>query len=145
MRLRGLLPASITQQNSGFAQAVAAANQALDQIDLEIDITAGCVRINHKVIKLPPMQLGLFCLLAWRCQQHMPPLPAPLKEVDDPDWRATARQDLNQAMGAMHIPDSLARVPLTAIPRPGSHRSSGLKCRQLANTSLQRTCLYPQT
>lgn len=107
VRLRGLLPASITQQNSGFAQAVAAANQALDQIDLEIDIPQSCVRINQQRIALPPMQIGLLCLLAWRCQQQLPPLPAPSKEGDDPEWKQQARHALRQAMGDMHIPDSL--------------------------------------
>jgi CRISPR-associated protein (TIGR02584 family) len=107
VRLRGLLPASITQQNSGFAQAVAAANQALDQIDLTIDIAQSCVHINQQRIALPPMQIGLLCLLAWRCQHQLPPLPAPSKEADDPEWKQQARQTLRLAMGDMHIPNSL--------------------------------------
>jgi CRISPR-associated protein (TIGR02584 family) len=107
VRLRGLLPSSITQQNSGFAQAVAAANQALDQIDLTIDIAQSCVNINQQRIALPPMQIGLLCLLAWRCQHQLPPLPAPSKEGDDPEWKQQARQTLRLAMGDMHIPDSL--------------------------------------
>jgi CRISPR-associated protein (TIGR02584 family) len=107
VRLRGLLPASITQQNSGFAQAVAAANQALDQIDLTIDIAQSCVNINQQRIALPPMQIGLLCLLAWRCQHQLPPLPAPSKEGDDPEWKQQARQTLRLAMGDMRIPDSL--------------------------------------
>jgi CRISPR-associated protein (TIGR02584 family) len=107
VRLRGLLPSSITQQNSGFAQAVAAANQALDQIDLTIDIAQSCVNINQQRIALPPMQIGLLCLLAWRCQHQLPPLPAPSKEGDDPEWKQQARQTLRLAMGDMRIPDSL--------------------------------------
>jgi len=107
VRLRSLLPVSITEQNSGFAQAVAAANQALDQIDLTIDIAQSCVRINHHQIALPPMQIGLLCLLAWRCKHQLPPLPAPSKEGDDPEWKQQARQTLRLAMGDMHIPGSL--------------------------------------
>lgn len=107
VRLRNLLPESIKGQNTGFAQAVSAANQALDQIDLEIDIGQSCLRINQQIISLPPMQIGLLSLLAWRCQQKMTPLRAPLKEVDDPEWRLMARNDLNQAIGAMNIPGSL--------------------------------------
>lgn len=107
VRLRGLLPASITQQNSGFAQAVAAANQALDQIDLTINIAQSCIHINQQRIALPPMQIGLLCLLAWRCQHHLPPLPAPSKEGDDPEWKQQAQQTLRQAMGDMLIPSSL--------------------------------------
>ncbi len=107
VRLRNLLPASIKGQNSSFAQAVLAANRALDQIDLEIDIGQSCVRINQQKVALPPMQLGLLALLAWRCQQQLPPLRAPLKEVDDPEWRAMARRDLKLALGEMSIPNSL--------------------------------------
>lgn len=109
VRLRKLLPTSITGQNSGFAQAVSAANRALDQVELEVDIAQSCVRINQQSVALPPMQMGLLGLLAWRCQQQLPPLRAPLKEVDDPEWRAMVRRELVQALGEMNIPDSLDR------------------------------------
>lgn len=107
VRLRKLLPPSLKAESTGFAQAVAAANRALDQIDLEIDIAQACVRINQQRIALPPMQWGLLSLLAWRCQQQLPPLRAPLKEVDDPKWRAMVQSELTQALGEMNIPDSL--------------------------------------
>jgi CRISPR-associated protein (TIGR02584 family) len=107
VRLRGLLPSSITQQKSGFAQAVEAANRAIDQIDMEIDIATAVVWINKHPVRLPPMQIGLLCLLAWRCQQQMPPLRAPYKEANDPDWKKQALKELQHAMGNMHIPDSL--------------------------------------
>jgi CRISPR-associated protein (TIGR02584 family) len=120
VRLRNLLPAHIKTQNSGFSQAVAAANRALDQVDLEIDVNQCCVRINQQVITLPPMQIGLLCLLAWRCQQQLPPLRAPLKEVDDPEWRAMARHELNQALGEMNIPDSLDKRLNQSKPMGGT-------------------------
>ena len=107
VRLRDLLPTSIKDQHTGFAQAVSAANRALDEVELEIDIAQSCVRINQQSIDLPPMQIGLLALLAWRCQQQMPPLRAPLKEVDDPEWRAMVLQQLGQALGEMNIPDNL--------------------------------------
>ena len=107
VRLRNLLPQSITSQQSGFAKAVAAANQALDQIELEIDIHHSCVRINQQGVNLPPMQIAFLCLLAWRCVNGLPPLPAPSKEGDDPEWKQQTRHALLQAMGEMHIPDSL--------------------------------------
>ena len=107
VRLRRLLPASIIGQNSGFARAVEAANMALDQVDLEIDIDASAIWINGQAIHLPPMQFSLLSLLAWRCQQQCPPLPAPLKETDDPEWRADVMRQLNQVLGEMNIPDSL--------------------------------------
>ena len=120
VRLRKLLPASITGQNSGFAQAVSAANRALDQVELHIDIAQSCVRINQHSIPLPPMQLGLLSLLAWRCQQQLPPLRAPLKEVDDPEWRAMVRRELGQALGEMNIPDSLDKRLSQSKPMGGT-------------------------
>jgi len=120
VRLRKLLPASITGQNSGFAQAVSAANRALDQVELEVDIAQSCVRINQQSIALPPMQMGLLGLLAWRCQQQLPPLRAPLKEVDDPEWRAMVRRELGQALGEMNIPDSLDKRLKESKPMGGT-------------------------
>jgi CRISPR-associated protein (TIGR02584 family) len=120
VRLRKLLPASITCQNSGFAQAVSAANRALDQVELEIDIAQSCVRVNKQSIGLPPMQMGLLGLLAWRCQQQLPPLRAPLKEVDDPEWRAMVRRELGQALGEMNIPDSLDKRLKESKPMGGT-------------------------
>lgn len=120
VRLRNLLPASITGQNSGFAQAVSAANRALDQVELEIDIAQSCVRINQQSIALPPMQMGLLGLLAWRCQQQLPPLRAPLKEVDDPEWRAMVRRELVHAFGEMNIPDSLDKRLTEKKPMGGT-------------------------
>lgn len=107
VRLRGLLPATIKAQNSGFAQAVAAANLALDQIELEIDVAQSCTRINGRTVHLPPMQIALLCLLAWHCQQKLPPISAPLKDADDPDWKMQVHQALRNAIGEVHIPDHL--------------------------------------
>jgi len=107
VRLRSLLPASLKNQNTGFAQAVAAANRALDQVELVVDVAAGSVCINQQSVPLPPMQIALLAWLAWRCQQQQPPLPAPYKETDDPQWRAMARHELNLALGEMNVPGSL--------------------------------------
>lgn len=107
VRLRSLLPASLKGERGGFAQAVSAANRALDQIELEIDIAQSCVRINQQTVALPPMQMSLLCLLAWRCQRSQPPLPAPSKEADDPVWKRMVLHEMKQAMGEMHIPDSM--------------------------------------
>jgi CRISPR-associated protein (TIGR02584 family) len=107
VRLRNLLPASIKSHGSGFGQAVSAANRALDQVELEIDISQACVRVNQIAISLPPMQMGLLCLFAWRCKRQLPPLPAPSKEADDPEWKKLVLRTLQLAMGEMHIPDSL--------------------------------------
>jgi hypothetical protein len=58
-------------------------------------------------MRLPPLQLALMSLLAWRCIKGMPALRAPNKEVNDPDWKNEALQVLKQALGSMHIPGSV--------------------------------------
>ncbi|WP_297727924.1 CRISPR-associated ring nuclease Csm6 [Limnohabitans sp. Rim8] len=135
VRLRNLLPASIKAQDSSFAQAVAAANRALDQVDLEIDIARSCVRINQQTIALPPMQMGLLGLLAWRCKQQLPPLRAPLKEVDDPEWRIMARRELNQAFGEMNIPDSLDKRLGQSKPMGGTVSEQLSKMEKILSNS----------
>jgi len=110
VRLRGLLPPSVTKHSVGFAQAVAAANRTLHEIDLSIDLTGGAVLINNGTpINLPPMQLALFTLLAWRCMNQQAPLRAPLKGATDNDieWKQEVLHDLRQAMGEMNIPETL--------------------------------------
>jgi CRISPR-associated protein (TIGR02584 family) len=107
VRLRSLLPASIRSKSTGFASAVAAANRALDQIELIIDVPRGRILINDTPMRLPPLQLALMSLLAWRCIKGMPALRAPNKEVNDPDWKNEALQVLKQALGSMHIPGSV--------------------------------------
>ena len=107
VRLRSLLPASIQAQNTGFASAVAAANRALDQIELVIDAPSGQIFINGTALHLPPLQLTLMSLLAWRCITGLPALCTPDKEVNDPDWKRDALQTLRQAVGLMQIPSSV--------------------------------------
>ena len=104
VRLRSLLPPSIQSTNTGFASAVAAANRALDQVELVIDISRNRILINDTPMRLPPLQLALMTLLAWRCVKGMPALRAPNKEVDDPDWKNEALEVLKLALGSMHIP-----------------------------------------
>jgi CRISPR-associated protein (TIGR02584 family) len=107
VRLRSLLPTGLKDYPSGFAQAVAAANLAIDDISLYIDQGEGLVRINQVEVRLPPMQIALLSHLAWRCQQRLGPLPAPSKEANDAAWKQTASKELNRAIGEMYIPKSL--------------------------------------
>jgi CRISPR-associated protein (TIGR02584 family) len=107
VRLRSLLPAALKGTHSGFAQAVEAANCAVDQIDLVVDLAKSAVSINGKSVKLSPLQLGLMALLAWRCQKQLPPMRAPSKIADDPEWQSEALDAVKQIMGEMHIPNRL--------------------------------------
>lgn len=107
VRLRSLLPDSLKVHGSGFAQAVAAANQAIDEVELEVDVTNSRVLLNQTPVHLPPMQVAFMCVLAWRCQQQLPALRAPFKDADDTDWKREVMDNLTHAIGTIHIPDSL--------------------------------------
>ena len=107
VRLRSLLPAGLKDHPSGFAQAVAAANLALDDINLVIEQDQSTVCINQVAIRLPPMQIAFLSLLAWRCQQKLGPLPAPSKEANDSAWKHSVYKELQRAVGEMYIPKSL--------------------------------------
>jgi CRISPR-associated protein (TIGR02584 family) len=106
VRLRSLLPASIQSQNTGCANAVDAANQALDQVELVVDVSQSRILINNMPVHLPPMQLAVISLLAWRHIKNMEALRSPFKEIDDPDWKNEALIILTKAMGVANIPDS---------------------------------------
>jgi CRISPR-associated protein (TIGR02584 family) len=107
VRLRSLLPTGLKDHPSGFAQAVAAANLALDDITLVIDQGQCKVHINQVTVRLPPMQIAFLSLLAWRCQQKLGPLPAPSKDANDPVWKQMAFKELNRALGEMYLPKSI--------------------------------------
>lgn len=105
VRLRHLLPDALRVGQGKFADAVSAANTALDQIALEIDISSSTIRINGTELRLQPMQFALLTLLAWRQKNQHPPLQAPSKETDDPQWKRQALRDLEQVLGEMNIPE----------------------------------------
>lgn len=105
VRLRQLLPEPIRAGQGKFADAVAAANIALDQISLEIDILSSKIRINSLEVRIQPMQFFLLTLLAWRQKNHLPALEAPSKETDDPEWKREALGHLKEILGEMNIPD----------------------------------------
>lgn len=104
VRLRHLLPEALRVGQGKFADAVAAANTALDQVALEINVARSTICINGTELRLQPMQFALLALLAWRKKNLQPPLQAPSKETDDPQWKQQALHDLRQAMGEMNIP-----------------------------------------
>lgn len=107
VRLRHLLPESLRVGQGRFADAVSAANTALDQISLDIDLAQSAIRINGTRLRLQPMQFALITLLAWRQKNHLSPLQAPSKETDDPEWKRQALRDLQALLGEMNIPNSV--------------------------------------
>lgn len=109
VRLRDLLPKPMLVGKSKFADAVAAANTALDQVSLEIGREHSTIYLNNKPLRLKPMQFALLTILAWRKKNGLSPLLAPNKEVNDEAWKNNALNDLCLALGEMNIPDSIYR------------------------------------
>ncbi len=109
VRLRRLLPEPLLagKGQASYTAAVAAANTALDHIELTIKREADSVLINGQPLRLPPMQYALLVVLAWRTFKQLPALVAPIKDVHDPDWKKQVLNDLESALGQMHIPDSV--------------------------------------
>ena len=86
---------------------MAAANTALDHIELTIERKTETVLVNGQKLHLPPMQYALLAVLAWRTLQQMPALLAPIKDAHDPDWNQQMLKDLESALGQMYMPDSM--------------------------------------
>lgn len=109
VRLRPLLPAPMLagQGQASYTAAVAAANTALDHIELTIERKTETVLVNGQKLHLPPMQYALLAVLAWRTLQQMPALLAPIKDAHDPDWNQQMLKDLESALGQMYMPDSM--------------------------------------
>ena len=109
VRLRHLLPETLRAGQGKFADAVSAANTALEHVSLEIDMAHSSIRLNGTRLRLQPMQFALLTLLAWRQKKHLPPLQAPNKEGDDPEWKQQGLRHLQDVWGEMNIPDSVYR------------------------------------
>jgi CRISPR-associated protein (TIGR02584 family) len=104
VRLRSLLPESFKAKGSSFDAAVHAANMALSELILELDVSALTLILNGTRIKLPPLQFSLVCVMAHRTLQEMSPLRAPLIDVDDPDWKKEVYDCLAAALGHQRVP-----------------------------------------
>lgn len=86
VRLRQGLDRQLQSGGVTFSEAVAAAQQALQPPELVIDREGQCILAGGRRIALPPKQLALLGLFADRLLQGRAPLPAPGKEVPDPEW-----------------------------------------------------------
>jgi CRISPR-associated protein (TIGR02584 family) len=116
VRLRPVLPEHLLANDESFAQTIKQANMTLGDINLVIDIQNQTTFLNQVQVLLPPLQWGLLVLLAWRLNQSKPPLRAPFKGFDDPDWRKEVLHDLSACLGEMNIPDKLYQHLMTQGP-----------------------------
>ena len=70
------------------------ARLALAPAQLTIDLAARRIRAAGRVFALPPAELALLSVFARRVLRGEPPLPAPPKDVPDPEWRQRYRSEL---------------------------------------------------
>jgi CRISPR-associated protein (TIGR02584 family) len=131
VRLRQILPPSLRENGGSFADAVRAANTALGDVRLDIDVAHKIFQINGCPMALPPTQFALLALLAWRLKQGEQPLRAPLKDADDEEWRSVVLRGLKACLGEFGIPQTLYEKLNDHAP------TDGLFSQQLAK--LERT------
>lgn len=113
VRLRNLLPPALLAAPSGFAAMVASAGTPIAAPRLRLDVERLEAVADGQALKLTPMQFALLAALAQRARAGKPALPAPPREVHDPQWAAEVLADLRAAFGVMHVDsdveESLAR------------------------------------
>ena len=107
VRLRQILPPNLRDNGDNFADAVRAANRAVGDVTVIVNISQKKILINDNPISLPPTQFALLALLAWRLKRGEPALRAPYKDVDDDEWRTQVLRDLTACLGEFGIPQSL--------------------------------------
>ncbi len=84
--LRAGLDERLRQGRARFSEAVAAARAALAPARLTLDLAGQRIEAAGCSLHLPPAQLALYSLFARRAQGGQPALPAPPKDVPDPQW-----------------------------------------------------------
>ncbi len=98
--LRHGLPEALLTGHASYNEAVAAARLALAPAQLAIDLAGRRIQAAGKVFALPPAELALLSVFARRLVRGEPPLPAPPKDVPDPEWRQRYRTELHLIDGS---------------------------------------------
>lgn len=107
VRLRNVLEKRLPELiDADYAEAVDAVNLALDDIRMTLLPAAGQLTLNGTPVHLQPMQFGLLALLAWQRKHNQPPLHAPVKAADDPEWREQVYRSMCRIFGQMNVPDA---------------------------------------
>jgi CRISPR-associated protein (TIGR02584 family) len=135
VRLRQILPLALRETGGSFADAVRAANTALGDVRLDIDIDQKNIRINDCPLALPPTQFALLALLAWRLKQGEQPLRAPFKEADDDEWRSLVLHGLKACLGEFGIPQTLYEKLNGSAPVDGLFSQQLAKLERAIKTS----------
>lgn len=107
--LRHGLPTALLDGSARFEQTVRAAQAALGPASLEIDLGSRTVRAAGRSFQLPPADLALLTVFARRAIRDQPALPAPPKDVADPDWGDRYMNELRGICGPFGDRDATER------------------------------------
>jgi hypothetical protein len=112
VRLRKGLPRGLLEGRQDFAQTVAAADAAIGEPHLTVDLENGLIVADGQCIRLQPAPFGFYVALVSRALKGLEPLAAPLKDVHDTEWAQTVRADLRRVYGQsdMGIPGAMERL-----------------------------------
>lgn len=108
--LRHGLPEALLTGRATYNDTVEAARSALGPAELHIDLEKRQVRAAGKAFSVPPAELALLSVFARRALAQEPPLPAPHKEIPDPDWAERYLTELRQISGLMRDRDETERA-----------------------------------
>jgi CRISPR-associated protein (TIGR02584 family) len=107
--LRHGIPEALLAGRASFRATVEAAQISLGPVRLILDVRSSLVQAADKIFRLPPAQFAMLVAFAHRLRASLPPMRAPLKEVQDREWAADYLQNLRSAYG-LHLPDSIAEA-----------------------------------
>lgn len=99
--LRHGLPTALLDGSARFEQTVSAAQAALGPAHLELDLRNRTVCAAGRTFQLPPAELAMFTVFARRALASLPALPAPPKDVADPEWSERYLKELRTICGPL--------------------------------------------
>lgn len=104
--LRHGLPTALLDGSARFEQTVSAAQAALGPAHLELDLRKRTVTAAGRSFQLPPAELAMLSVFARRVLTNQPALPAPPKDVADPEWSERYLKELRAIYGPLDDRDA---------------------------------------
>lgn len=99
--LRPELPGSVIDADASFERTVAVARTSLAAPALDLYVTRKTVVAAGIEFRIPPAELALLLVFARHARSSGHDLPAPHKDVPDPDWAQNYLKELKSIVGTM--------------------------------------------
>lgn len=99
--LRHGLPTALLDGSARFEATIAAAQASLGPARLEIHLATRQVHAAGRSFRLPPAELAFLAMFMRRALTKEPALPAPHKDVPDPEWAERYLHELRIIAGPM--------------------------------------------